>query len=53
MTVGGRAFLLGLVVLVVEIVLQAHLAAGEIVSVAGFVWMFAAVAWMFDREFHN
>ena len=52
--VGGLAFLFGLVVLVVgEIASQAQLAAGVIVSVAGFVSMVAAIGWMLHRGQHS
>lgn len=48
---GGIGFLLGLVVLVVgEITSQAQLLVGVVVGVAGFVAMFAAIAWMFSSR---
>ena len=52
--VGGFAFLLGLVLLVVgEVASQAQLAVGVIVGVAGFVSMFFAIAWMLRRRHHT
>ena len=52
--VGGLAFLLGVVVLMVgEVASQAQLALGVVVSLAGFVSMFAAVAWMFHSRNHT
>ena len=44
--VGGTAFILGMIALVVgEMVSQVHLAVGVVVSVAGFIGMFVAVSW--------
>lgn len=44
--VGGTAFVLGMIALVVgELVSQVHLAVGVVVSVAGFIAMFLALAW--------
>jgi len=44
--IGGSTLLLGAIVLVLgEIAAQAQLAVGVIISVAGFVVMFVAVAW--------
>jgi uncharacterized membrane protein HdeD (DUF308 family) len=45
--VGGFAFLVGMVVLVVgEIASQAQVVVGVIVSLAGFLTMLAAITWM-------
>ena len=43
---GGTAFILGIIALVVgEMVSQVHLTVGVVVSVAGFMAMFVALAW--------
>jgi Protein of unknown function (DUF3040) len=50
---GGFAFLLGMVVLVVgEVVSQALLVAGLIISLTGFMVMFSAIAWTFRGRDH-
>jgi multidrug efflux pump subunit AcrB len=44
--IGGTAFILGMIALVVgEMVSQVQLAVGVVVSVAGFLGMFVALAW--------
>ena len=49
--VGGLAFLLGTILLVVgEVTTQAQLLIGALVSIAGFVLMFAAIAWTIRRS---
>jgi len=49
--VGGAAFILGIVVLVLgAVATQAVLAVGVIVSVAGFVVMVAAAKYLLDRR---
>ena len=46
MIVGGTAFILVMIALVVgEMVSQVHLTVGVVVSVAGFIGMFVALAW--------
>ena len=48
--VGGTTLILGMILLVVgEIAAQAQLATGMIVSIAGFLVMFAAIAWTVRR----
>jgi hypothetical protein len=44
--VGGTAFILGMIALVVgEMVAQVHMAVGVVVGVAGFIARFVALAW--------
>ena len=48
--VGGSLLVLGMILLVVgEIASQAQLVAGIVVSIAGFLLMFAAIAWTIHR----
>jgi hypothetical protein len=52
--VGGSLLVLGMILLVVgEIASQAQLVTGMIVSIAGFLLMFAAIAWTIRRRNQN
>ena len=52
--VGGSTLLFGVIVLVLgEIAAQAHSAIGVMISVAGFVVMFVAIAWTIRHRNHH
>jgi hypothetical protein len=52
--VGGSLLVLGMILLVVgEIASQAQLVTGIVVSIAGFLLMFAAIAWTIRRPYRT